>query len=120
MLITSRSRSGPANAQLDTWGTGRSTTARSSPAGDHRRGFRAHLGALRDGEITSGAVKLFGICAAGLVAGALMKERPVDKVEQRRFVGAHANLVDWAKRVSVEPSKLNGAVMALDPKIVVP
>ena len=30
------------------------------------------------------------------------------------------NLVDWAKRVSVEPSKPDGAVMALDPKIVVP
>lgn len=33
-------------------------------AGDPRRGFRAHLGALRDGEVTSGAVKLFGISAA--------------------------------------------------------
>ncbi|MDR6978695.1 hypothetical protein J2X68_005427 [Streptomyces sp. 3330] len=38
-------------------------------AGDARRGFRAHLGALREGEVTSGAVQLFGISAAGLVAG---------------------------------------------------
>ncbi|MFE4580546.1 hypothetical protein ACFRKC_33375, partial [Streptomyces chartreusis] len=39
-------------------------------ADDARRGFRAHLRALWDGEVTSGAVKLFGISAAGLVAGA--------------------------------------------------
>src|SRR5689334_14640170 len=48
--------------------------------GDPRRGFRAHLGALRQGEVTSGAVKLVGISTAGLVAGALLKERPLDKV----------------------------------------
>jgi len=37
-----------------------------------RRGFRGHLGALARGEVTSGAVKLAGIGAAGLVAGALL------------------------------------------------
>ncbi|NUR00893.1 MAG: hypothetical protein HOY79_31505, partial [Streptomyces sp.] len=41
-------------------------------AGDPRRGFRDHHFALRDGEVTSGAVKLLGISAAGLVAGALL------------------------------------------------
>lgn len=34
-------------------------------ADDPRRGFRAHLTALRHGEVTSDAVKLFGIGAAG-------------------------------------------------------
>jgi len=36
------------------------------------RGFRGHLGALRQGELTTGAVKLIGIGAAGLAASALL------------------------------------------------
>ncbi|MHC0430489.1 hypothetical protein ACX6XY_09905 [Streptomyces sp. O3] len=66
-------------------------------ADDPRRGFRAHLGALRRGEVTSGAVKLLGIGAAGLAAGALLKERPVDKVLAGVVIAGAAhgvNLVD--------------------------
>jgi len=36
-----------------------------------RRGFRGHLGALARGEVTTGAVKIAGIGAAGLAAGVL-------------------------------------------------
>ena len=36
------------------------------------RGFRGHLGALRRGELTTGAVKLAGIGAAGLAASVLL------------------------------------------------
>jgi hypothetical protein len=36
------------------------------------RGFRGHLGALRRGELTTGAVKIAGIGATGLVASALL------------------------------------------------
>jgi hypothetical protein len=43
-------------------------------AGD-RRGFRGHLGALTGGEVTTGAVKIVGIGAAG-VAAALIAGRP--------------------------------------------
>ncbi|MFI1830465.1 hypothetical protein ACH41E_29105 [Streptomyces sp. NPDC020412] len=67
--------------------------------GDPRRGFRAHLGALRRGEVTSGTVKLVGIGAAGLLAGALLKDRPVDKLLAGVVIAgtAHAvNLVDVA------------------------
>ncbi|HYK29836.1 MAG TPA: hypothetical protein VEV61_17845, partial [Streptosporangiaceae bacterium] len=35
------------------------------------RGFRGHIGALRNGDLTTGAVKLAGIGATGLVAAAL-------------------------------------------------
>ncbi|QLJ01152.1 hypothetical protein HZZ00_09085 [Streptomyces sp. NEAU-sy36] len=79
-------------------------------AGDHRRGFRAHLGALREGEVTSGAVKLFGISAAGLVAGALLKERPLDKLLAGVVIAGAAHFVNL---VDVRPGRALGAVLAL-------
>ncbi|MFF7646828.1 hypothetical protein [Streptomyces canus] len=79
-------------------------------AGDHRRGFRAHLGALRDGEVTSGAVKLFGISAAGLFAGALMKERVVDQALAGVVIAGAAHFVNL---VDVRPGRAAGAVVAL-------
>ncbi|WP_406860061.1 hypothetical protein ABZO31_06540 [Streptomyces sp. HUAS MG47] len=78
--------------------------------GDDRRGFRAHLGALRRGEVTSGAVKLLGIGAAGLVAGALMKERPVDKVLAGVVIAGTAHLVNL---VDVRPGRALLGVLAL-------
>ncbi|MFF4058161.1 hypothetical protein ACFYZ8_24260 [Streptomyces sp. NPDC001668] len=79
-------------------------------AGDHRRGFRAHMAALREGEVTSGAVKLFGISAAGLVAGALMKERAVDRVLAGVVIAGAAHVVNL---VDVRPGRAAGAVVAL-------
>ncbi|AIR97586.1 hypothetical protein [Streptomyces glaucescens] len=79
-------------------------------AGDPRRGFRAHLSALRDGEVTSGAVKLFGISAAGLLAGALMKERVADKVLAGLVIAGAAHLVNL---VDVRPGRAAGTVLAL-------
>ncbi|MES4892099.1 hypothetical protein [Streptomyces sp. NPDC096012] len=79
-------------------------------AGDHRRGFRAHLGALRNGEVTSGAVKLAGISAAGLVAGALLKERPLDRLLAGVVIAGTAHFVNL---VDVRPGRALGAVLAL-------
>ncbi|MGJ5750542.1 hypothetical protein FB563_5159 [Streptomyces puniciscabiei] len=79
-------------------------------AGDDRRGFRAHLTALRDGDVTSGAVKLFGISAAGLVAGALMKERALDKVLAGIVIAGTAHFVNL---VDVRPGRAVGTVLAL-------
>jgi UDP-N-acetylmuramyl pentapeptide phosphotransferase/UDP-N-acetylglucosamine-1-phosphate transferase len=79
-------------------------------AGDPRRGFRAHLSALRDGDVTSGAVKLFGISAAALVAGAVLKERPLDKVLAGVVIAGTAHFVNL---VDVRPGRAAGAVLAL-------
>ncbi|MEU0853279.1 hypothetical protein ABZ387_35965 [Streptomyces flaveolus] len=79
-------------------------------AQDPRRGFRAHLTALRDGEVTSGAVKLFGICGAGLLAGAVMKERPLDKVLAGVVIAGAAHLVNL---VDVRPGRAAALVLAL-------
>ncbi|MEU6950389.1 hypothetical protein ABZ957_35035 [Streptomyces sp. NPDC046316] len=78
--------------------------------GDHRRGFRAHLGALRAGEVTSGTVKLLGIGAAGLVAGALLKERPVDKVLAGVVIAGTAHFVNL---VDVAPGRAGLTVLGL-------
>ncbi|MGW5780776.1 hypothetical protein [Streptomyces sp. NPDC003863] len=78
--------------------------------GDHRRGFRAHLAALRGGEVTSGAVKLFGIGAASLAAGALLKEKPVDKVLAGVVIAGTAHLVNL---VDVRPGRAGLLVLGL-------
>ncbi|MET7714212.1 hypothetical protein [Streptomyces sp. NPDC005407] len=79
-------------------------------AGDPRRGFRAHLAALRQGEVTSGAVKLFGIGAAGLAAGALVKERPADKLLAGIVIAGTAHLVNL---VDVAPGRAALAVLGI-------
>ncbi|WAZ20757.1 hypothetical protein STRCI_001893 [Streptomyces cinnabarinus] len=79
-------------------------------AGDPRRGFRAHLSALRDGEVTSGAVKLFGVGAAGMFAGALLKERAVDRLLAGVVVAGTAHFVNL---VDVRPGRAVGAVLVL-------
>ncbi|MEV4443777.1 hypothetical protein AB0K09_33310 [Streptomyces sp. NPDC049577] len=79
-------------------------------AGDPRRGFRAHLEALRGGELTSGAVKLLGIGAAGLLAGAALKERPVDKVLAGIVIAGAAHAVNL---LDVRPGRAAAAVIAL-------
>ncbi|MYW69582.1 hypothetical protein GTY65_36780 [Streptomyces sp. SID8379] len=78
--------------------------------GDPRRGFRAHLGALRDGELTSGAVKLFGISAAGLAASALLKKRPVDKLLGGVVVAGTAHFLNL---VDVRPGRAAQVALAL-------
>ncbi|MFF5424802.1 MULTISPECIES: hypothetical protein [unclassified Streptomyces] len=78
--------------------------------GDHRRGFRAHLAALRHGEVTSGAVKLFGIGAASLVAGALLKERPADKLLAGVVIAGTAHLVNLT---DVRPGRAGLLVLGL-------
>ncbi len=64
-------------------------------AGDgDRRGFRGHLGALAQGEVTTGAVKLGGIGGTGLAAAALLGGSPADVVINAGLVAGGANLVN--------------------------
>jgi UDP-N-acetylmuramyl pentapeptide phosphotransferase/UDP-N-acetylglucosamine-1-phosphate transferase len=78
-------------------------------ARDGRRGFRAHLSALRHGEVTTGAVKLLGISAAGLAAGVLLRERPVDRVLAGVVIAGSAHLVNL---LDVAPGHAAKAVLA--------
>jgi UDP-GlcNAc:undecaprenyl-phosphate GlcNAc-1-phosphate transferase len=59
-----------------------------------RRGFRGHLGALRHGEVTTGAVKLGGIGATGLASAALAGGAPADVIINAGLVAGGANLLN--------------------------
>jgi len=61
------------------------------------KGFKGHLGALREGQVTSGLVKILGIGSVGLLAGAAVSPRPVvrhpvDAVVNGGLVAGTANL----------------------------
>ncbi len=81
-----------------------------------RRGFRGHLGALRHGEVTTGAVKLGGIGATGIVSAALAGGSPADVVINAGLVAGGANLLNLfdlrpgrAIKVAVAAAALIGA-----------
>lgn len=78
-----------------------------SPA---ERGFGAHLSALRAGRFTSGAVKLLGIGAAGLAAGALLKGNPADRVLAGVVIAGTAHAVNL---VDVQPGRAAKVVIAV-------
>jgi UDP-GlcNAc:undecaprenyl-phosphate/decaprenyl-phosphate GlcNAc-1-phosphate transferase len=59
-----------------------------------RRGFRGHLGALRHGEVTTGAVKLAGIGATGIISAALAGGSPADVILNAGLVAGGANLLN--------------------------
>ena len=81
-----------------------------------RRGFRGHLGALRHGEVTTGAVKLGGIGATGIVSAALTGGSPADMVINAGLIAGGANLLNLfdlrpgrAIKVAVASAALIGA-----------
>jgi UDP-GlcNAc:undecaprenyl-phosphate/decaprenyl-phosphate GlcNAc-1-phosphate transferase len=59
-----------------------------------RRGFRGHVGALMQGEVTTGAVKLGGIGATGLVSALWVGGSPVDVVLNTGLIAGGANLLN--------------------------
>jgi UDP-GlcNAc:undecaprenyl-phosphate GlcNAc-1-phosphate transferase len=61
------------------------------------KGLKGHLGALRDGQVTTGSLKLFGLAVTGLAAGALARRGrggPVDAVLAGGVVAGAANLAN--------------------------
>ncbi len=60
----------------------------------NRRGFGGHLGALRHGEVTTGAVKLAGIGLTGLSSAALAGGPAADVVINAGLVAGGANLLN--------------------------
>ena len=85
-------------------------------AGDgDRRGFRGHLGALAQGEVTTGAVKLGGIGGTGLVAAALLGGAPADVVINAGLVAGGANLLnlfDLRPGRAIKVALASGALLA--------
>jgi UDP-N-acetylmuramyl pentapeptide phosphotransferase/UDP-N-acetylglucosamine-1-phosphate transferase len=80
------------------------------------RGLRGHFDALARGEVTTGAVKVLGIGAAGLLAGALVQRKPADKLLAGIVIAGSANLVnllDLRPGRAIKAGLIAGAPVAL-------
>ena len=83
-----------------------------------RRGFRGHLGALRHGEVTTGAVKLGGIGAVGLLGAVVAGGSPADVVINAGLIAGSANLLnlfDLRPGRAIKVAVASGALIAVAP-----
>ena len=80
-----------------------------------RRGFRGHLGALAQGEVTTGAVKIGGIGATGLAASALLGGSALDVAVNAGLIAGGANLLnlfDLRPGRAIKVAALAGGLLA--------
>ncbi|GAA3247345.1 hypothetical protein GCM10010532_092390 [Dactylosporangium siamense] len=81
------------------------------------KGFRGHLGALKEGRVTSGLVKIVGVGAAGVVAAALLpRRRVVDVLLGAGVIAGTANLfnlLDLRPGRAIKAGMLVGAPLAV-------
>jgi UDP-GlcNAc:undecaprenyl-phosphate/decaprenyl-phosphate GlcNAc-1-phosphate transferase len=80
-----------------------------------RRGFRGHIGALRDGEVTTGAVKLGGIGLTGILSAALVGGPAADVVINAGLVAGGANLLnlfDLRPGRAIKVAAVSGALIS--------
>jgi hypothetical protein len=91
----------------------------AGPAGTkhHAKGFRGHLRALREGRVTTGAVKVVGISAAALAAASLLPAcrpgasyRGLDLILGAGVIAGTANLVNL---LDLRPGRALKASLAL-------
>jgi UDP-GlcNAc:undecaprenyl-phosphate/decaprenyl-phosphate GlcNAc-1-phosphate transferase len=83
-----------------------------------RRGFRGHLGALAQGEVTTGAVKLGGIGATGLAAATMLGGSPADVAINAGLVAGGANLLnlfDLRPGRAIKVALAGGSLLAAAP-----
>lgn len=80
------------------------------------KGFRGHLGALKEGRVTSGLVKIAGVGAAGLVAAAMLPgRRRIDVLLGAGVIAGAANLfnlLDLRPGRAIKAGLLVGAPLA--------
>ncbi|GAB3856775.1 hypothetical protein GCM10027610_092140 [Dactylosporangium cerinum] len=81
------------------------------------KGFRGHLGALKEGRVTSGLIKIVGVGAAGVVAAALLpRRRVVDVLLGAGVIAGTANLfnlLDLRPGRAIKAGMLVGAPLAV-------
>ena len=81
-----------------------------------RRGFRGHLGALAHGEVTTGAVKMGGIGATGLMTAALIGGPAVDVAINAALTAGTANLLnlfDLRPGRAIKAAAMGGALLSV-------
>jgi len=84
-------------------------------SGDNR-GLRGHLGALRRGEVTTGAVKIAGLAATGVATARILGQRRGDVLLSGAVVAGAANLVNL---LDLRPGRALKVALAHAPAVLV-
>lgn len=79
------------------------------------KGFRGHLSALRNGEITSGVVKIGVIGVSGLAGAAAVSDNAFDAVVGGAAIAGHANLLNL---LDLRPGRAGKAVLLHAPAVL--
>ncbi|MFF5297295.1 hypothetical protein [Paractinoplanes globisporus] len=91
--------------------------AGNQPAQKSVKGFAGHLGALREGQVTSGLVKIVGLGAAGLAASALIGSKRTSFLGRTTDVvlgaGVIAGMANFVNLLDLRPGRAIKAGVAI-------